>query len=237
MEICIKIKDKVYYSLKEFASEMYLYPDEAFCVIKSQKFLKILYKCNEKMYNIIAELLQTPFQIDALVFKVSYILNPLMEIKHHHYVFKDFKALGAKILSFAPDVDIYLKDFLKYHLLSFYMEVTKYDVKEMLIYQKVKELEQEFLVNENRAYFKLGFLLEGSKSIVYNDKRFFSPKRLMAYAIQPVYITDFASSFLKSQYVLAWLSYLGYDKEISLFENYLNVIEVKEKKNDNIRKI
>ena len=51
MDINIKIKNKVFYSFEEFAKNIYLYPDEAFHLIKSQKFLKFLYNYNKKMYN------------------------------------------------------------------------------------------------------------------------------------------------------------------------------------------
>ena len=74
-EITIKFHGQIYYSLEDFARNMYLYSDEAFTILKSQKFLKILYKINQNLYNTIAELLRTPFQQDALVFKAQYLLN------------------------------------------------------------------------------------------------------------------------------------------------------------------
>ena len=65
MDLSIRINSKHYNSIEEFAHEIYLFHDEAFSLIKSQKFLKILYKYNEKMYNDIVELLTQPFQQDA----------------------------------------------------------------------------------------------------------------------------------------------------------------------------
>ena len=236
-EITIKFHGQIYYSLEDFARNMYLYSDEAFTILKSQKFLKILYKINQNLYNTIAELLRTPFQQDALVFKAQYLLNPLMVISYHGYRFNSFQALGKKILSFAPSIDIYLKDFLKYHLLTFYMEKTKYDFKEPKLYQEVKKLEDEFLINENRAYFKLGFLLEGSGQIFYHGKKFSSPQEFLSHAKEGVNIIDFASSMVKSQYIFACLEYLHYDQEISLFETMVHLIEQKEKENDNLRKV
>lgn len=237
MNISIRINSNHYSSFEEFAKNIYLYHNESFALIKSQKFLKILYKYNEKMYNSIVRLLSNPFQPDALLFRAQYILNPLMGIKYHGYVFDDFISLGKKILFYGPLTDIYLKDFLKYQLLSYYMEITRYDKKEPILYSKVKELEKEFLINENRAYFKLGFLLNGTNSITYNGKVFDDVKAFMNYVILPVNITDFASDFIKSQYVFAWLEYLGYKKEIVLFENLVFSVEQKERKNDNLRKI
>lgn len=237
MNLIIKVGKKSYYSIVDFAKEIYLQHDESFALIKSEKFLKTLYNFDQNMYNRIVELLSNPFQQDALLFKVQYILNPLMELHYHGYTFKDFMSLGKKIISYGPATDIYLKDFLKYHLLSYYMEVTKYDQKKPVLYNKVKILEEEFILNENRAYFKLGFLLEGSNVIIYNGKKFYDAKSLFEYLILPVNIIDFAKDFIKSQYVFAWLEMLGYQKELILFENFILSIEQKEKKNDSIRKI
>ena len=237
MDISIRINSKHFYSMEEFAKEIYLYHDESFSLIKSQKFLKVLYKYNEKMYNDIVGLLTSPFQPDALLFKAQYILNPLMGIKYHGYNFPDFNSLGKKIISYGPLTDIYLKDFLKYKLLTHYMEVTKYDQKEPVLYNKVKVLEEEFVSNENRAYFKLGFLLEGSNTIKYNGKTFSDIKSFMNYVMLPVNITDVASDFIKSQYIFAWLEHLGFQKEIVLFENLVSSVEQKERGNDNLRKV
>ena len=237
MEILIKIKDKTFYSVEEFARNIYLYPDDSFAMIKSQKFLKILYKYDEKMYNDIVVALQAPFQQDELLFRIQYILNPLMGIRHHGYLFEDFISLGKQIIAYGPSVDIYLKDFLKYRLLTYYMVKTRYDEKEPLLYKEVMKLEEEFKVNENRAYFKLGFLLNDSKAISYNNKKFVNPKEFLSYVMLPVNITGFGKSFIQSQYVFAWLDYLGYKKEIILFENLVDSVTKKERENDNIRKV
>ena len=236
-ELKIILKDQEYYSFEEFAKNIYLYPDEAFTLVKSEKFMKYLYNYNQNMYNNIGEEITKPFQQDALLFKIQYILNPLMEIRHHGYIFKNFSELGKKIISYGPSTEIYLKDFLKYRLLTYYMKVTGYDVKEPLLYQKIIKLEEEFLVNENRAYFKLGFLLEGSSSIRYGGKTFNKVDEFLSYIIKPVNITDFASNFISSQYLLAWLEHLGYKDEVNLFINLVSSVEQKEKANDNIRKI
>lgn len=237
MNMLIKVGNRTYDSLNDFAKEIYLQHDESFALIKSEKFMKILYNFDEKMYNNIVELLSQPFQQDAFLFKAQYILNPLMGIRYHGFLFESYKELGKKIISFGPSTDIYLKDFLKYRLLSFYMLITKYNEKNPDLFKKVKILEEEFLLNENRAYFKLGFLLEGSNIIVINGKRFNDAKSLLEYLILPVNIIDFAKDFIKSQYVFAWLEILGYQKEIVLFENLIVSIEQQERKNDNIRKI
>lgn len=237
MNILIKLGKNYYSSIEEFAKKIYLQHEEALALIKSEKFLKILYNYNQKMYNNIVELMSSPFQQDALLFKVQYILNPIMGLCYHNYYFDNFVSLGKQIIAYGPKVDIYLKDFLKYKLLSYYMEITKYNIKNPSLYKNVKELEEEFLNNENRAYFKLGFLLEGSNIIIYNGKKFVESKKLFEYLIMPVNIIDVAKDFIKNQYVLAWLEIKGFQKEIVLFENLVISIEQKERKNDSIRKI
>lgn len=237
MDLIIKLGSNTFYSMEEFAKNIYLYHDEALALIKSKKFLKILYNYNEKMYNNIVELLSQPFQNDAFLFKTQYIINPIMSLRYHGYNFENVEELGKKILSFGPQIDIYLKDFLKYKLLSYYFEVVHFDERKPQLYKNVKTLEEEFLTNENKAYFKLGFVLDNQKCILYNGKKFNDVKQFMSYVILPVSITEFAKDFIKSQYVFAWLDYLGYKKEISLFESIVDNVEQKERKNDNLRKI
>ena len=231
MDLIIKLGSNTFYSMEEFAKNIYLYHDEALALIKSKKFLKILYNYNEKMYNNIVELLSQPFQNDA------FIINPIMSLRYHGYNFENVEELGKKILSFGPQIDIYLKDFLKYKLLSYYFEVVHFDERKPQLYKSIKTLEEEFLTNENKAYFKLGFVLDNQKCILYNGKKFNDVKQFMSYVILPVSITEFAKDFIKSQYVFAWLDYLGYKKEISLFESIVDNVEQKERKNDNLRKI
>lgn len=237
MDLIIKLGSNTFYSMEEFAKNIYLYHDEALALIKSKKFLKILYNYNEKMYNNIVELLSQPFQNDAFLFKTQYIINPIMSLRYHGYNFENVEELGKRILSFGPQIDIYLKDFLKYKLLSYYFEVVHFDERKPQLYKSIKTLEEEFLTNENKAYFKLGFVLDNQKCILYNGKKFNDVKQFMSYVILPVSITEFAKDFIKSQYVFAWLDYLGYKKEISLFESIVDNVEQKERKNDNLRKI
>lgn len=237
MDLIIKLGSNTFYSMEEFAKNIYLYHDEALALIKSKKFLKILYNYNEKMYNNIVELLSQPFQNDAFLFKTQYIINPIMSLRYHGYNFENVEELGKKILSFGPQIDIYLKDFLKYKLLSYYFEVVHFDERKPQLYKNIKTLEEEFLTNENKAYFKLGFVLDNQKCILYNGKKFNDVKQFMSYVILPVSITEFAKDFIKSQYVFAWLDYLGYKKEISLFESIVDNVEQKERKNDNLRRI
>lgn len=237
MDLIIKLGSNTFYSMEEFAKNIYLYHDEALALIKSKKFLKILYNYNEKMYNNIVELLSQPFQNDAFLFKTQYIINPIMSLRYHGYNFENVEELGKKILSFGPQIDIYLKDFLKYKLLSYYFEVVHFDERKPQLYKNIKTLEEEFLTNENKVYFKLGFVLDNQKCILYNGKKFNDVKQFMSYVILPVSITEFAKDFIKSQYVFAWLDYLGYKKEISLFESIVDNVEQKERKNDNLRKI
>ena len=117
------------------------------------------------------------------------------------------------------------------------MEKTRYDEKEPSLYKEVIKLEEEFHLNENRAYFKLGFLLYGLDEFIYNDKKFNDPKKFLLYVMKPVNISGFSQTFIKSQYLFAYLEMLGYQDKIILFENLVDSVEQKEKKNDDLRKI
>ena len=149
----IKIKDHVITSLEELGRNMYLYPEAFETLLVSTKFLKILKDENKELLEKLIKLNHEVRDVNAFLFHAQYLFCPHMELKHHRYSFSNLKELGKQILSFGPKVDIYLKDFLKYKLLSKYMVDQGYDVRNSTLYHKVLELEQLFLVNENKAYF------------------------------------------------------------------------------------
>lgn len=236
-QISIVIKDNEFTSFEEFAKNIYLYPNESLKLLTSKSFLSILEKCDSKKFDEIKTLLSSPYQEDSLLFKCQYILNPLLPLCHHKRLFTNFKNLGETILKLGPNVDIYLKDFLKYQLLSYYMIKTSWDKRDPILFNKILELEEKFKSNENNAYFTLGFTLVDDKKFYYRNRVFANPKEIFDFIKDKNNINDFALTFISSQYLIAYLDYLGYKRELSIFEDLTSNLEEKEKYYDNSRKV
>lgn len=228
MNYLIRVKEKTFSSFEEFGKNIYLYPDEAYALLSSPKFLKILLQTDKVMFQKIQEAKENNYSVEAFLFDAQYIFCPKMEIKHHRYSFKTVKDLGEKIISYGPDIDIYLKDFLKFKLLSKYLLLQGYDKLEPRLYNGVLQLEKEFLVNGNRAYFKLGFLLSKRKTIIYRRREYSNYNEFFEAMLSPRYLVEFSNNFEKNQYIFAWMEVLGQQKMIGRFLSLIDTIEKQE---------
>ena len=230
MSVIIKIKDQDYFSFEEFAKNIYMYPDESYKLINSRKFLLMLKKENEAMYNSIIELRKSETQEGAFIFKVQYVFCPLMELKYYKGKYFTPEELGKRILNGAPRIDIYIQELIKYKLISYYMKLQGLDELEPGFYKKIIDLEESFSYNEIRTYFKMGFILSKSKEIVYRRRKYSDVKAFFDVILSPAIITSFASDFEKDQYLFAWLEILGYEKELIKFDAIISSVEEWEEK-------
>lgn len=230
MSVIIKIKDQDYFSFEEFAKNIYMYPDESYKLINSRKFLLMLKKENEAMYNSIIELRKSETQEGAFIFKVQYVFCPLMELKYYKGKYFTLEELGKRILNGAPRIDIYIQELIKYKLISYYMKIQGLDKLEPGFYKKIIDLEESFSYNEIRTYFKMGFILSKSKEIVYRRRKYIDVKAFFDVILSPAIITSFASDFEKDQYLFAWLEILGYEKELIKFDAIISSVEEWEEK-------
>ena len=225
MSVTIKIKEKEFFSFKEFGENIYLYPEESYKLINSKKFLLSLKKEDETLYEKVVDLRKNESIEEVFLFKVQYIFNPLMGLRFYRNKYASLKALGNKILSSAPKVDVYVNDLIKHKLISHYFKIMGFDKIEPLFYQKILALEETFSYNEIRTYFKFGFVLSSSDKIVYRRKKYGDIESFFKVILSPAVISDFASDFEKTQYVFAWLEILGYEKEIIKFESVISSVE------------
>lgn len=237
MDFIITLENQRIHSLKELGEKMYLYEDAAEKLVTSEKFLRFLKEYDREKYNRLVELNHRTREYEEFIFLAQYIFNPLMNLRHHGYRFDTFKELGMQILRFGPDIDIYLKDFLKYRLLSQYMEMLGFDASDPTLYAKIKELERLYFENENRAYFLLGFTLSESKSIVYRNRIYDDIGLFFQDMMRPSNLVSYSALIEQNQYVLSWLIYLGRQKEVDRFESLLNSIEMLEENYERRRKI
>ena len=221
----IKIKDYVITSLEELGRNMYLYPEAFETLLVSTKFLKILKDENKELLEKLIKLNHEVRDVNAFLFHAQYLFCPHMELKHHRYSFSNLKELGKQILSFGPKVDIYLKDFLKYKLLSKYMVDQGYDVRNSTLYHKVLELEQLFLVNENKAYFLLGFLLAETDKIIFDNKEYDDIGKFFEVMLSDYYVVSYSHNLESNQYIYAWLEVKGLKEKVKSYQILLNTIE------------
>lgn len=225
MSVVIKVKDKEFFSFEEFGKNIYLYPEESYKLINSKKFLTLLKKENLDMYNNILSLRKNECSEESFLFKAQYVFNKLMDLRFYRCNYSSLKILGKKILNGSPKQDVYIKDLLKYKLISYYMVNIGIDKTEPNFYQNVLAVEDSFSYNESRAYFKLGFILSESKRIVYKKKEYDDVNSFFSVILSKETISDFASDFEKTQYIFAWLEVMGYEKEIIKFESIIASVE------------
>lgn len=221
----IKIKDNVFASLEEFGRNMYLYPEACESLLVSTKFLKALADENRELFEQLVKLNHEVRDVNAFLFHAQYLFCPHMGLKHHGYSFDTIKELGEQILQFGPKIDIYLKDFLKFKLLSKYMRDQGYDVRKADTYQKVLQLEELFLENENKAYFLLGFVLAESDVIIFDKKEYSDVGEFFSNMITDHYIISYSHNLEVDQYVYAWLEVKGLKKEVNRFKALIETIE------------
>lgn len=224
-DIVIKIRNEEFFSLNEFAMNMYRFYDEAFVLINTKKFLKLLKENYPTYYEKINELRKSETDNDVFVFKIQYIFNPLMELKFRNYHFSSLKSLGNMILNGNPKIDVYISDLIKNRLLSYYLQIQGYDTLKTKLYKKVLKIEDDFTKNPARAYFKTGFLLAETKKMVYRRRWYDNVSSFFQEVLKPDKINDFADSFEKSQYVFAWLELLGYKNVVEKYESIIAVTQ------------
>lgn len=230
MSFKIVVEDVVFYSIEEFARNIYLHPDASKKILTSTKFLSLLAKEDRDKFDKIVSLTRAVNDIDAFLFYAQYLLCPHMELRHHGYIFDSLEELGKKILSFGPEVDVYLMDFLKYKLLSKYMKDQGLDIKEPMVFERVIELEKKFIENPNKAYFLLGFALAKCNTIVYEHEVFDDVKTFISRMITDRKIIRFSSTLESSQYVYAWLEVNGYENVVNNYRSLVETIEKLENK-------
>ena len=228
MNFVITLEKERIDSLEEFGKKMYLYPDASEKLLTSPKFLKFLKEYDIDKYNKLIELNHKAREHEEFIFLAQYIFCPIMNIRHHGYEFNSLKELGEKIIGFGPEIDVYLKDFLKYRLLSQYMVLLGFDKREVLLYQKVLELEKLFQENENKAYFLLGFTLSNCGIITYWNKSYSDVDLFFKEMVLDNNVVGYSSLLEKNQYVISWLTYLGYQDKVDYYQSIINSIQTLE---------
>ena len=204
---------------------MYLYPEACETLLTSTKFLKALADENREVLEKLIKLNHETRDVNAFLFHAQYLFCPHMGLKHHTYSFNSFKELGRQILEFGPKVDIYLKDFLKFKLLSKYMVDQGYDTRKAILYKKVLELEEMFYENENKAYFLLGFLLAETDNIIFNRREYNDVSEFFKDMLSDFYIVNYSHNLEANQYVYAWLDVKGLNRQVTRYNSLLKTIE------------
>lgn len=217
----------IYDDFYQLAKDSYKYPNVFNKFYNSNKFLLLLKEFDNSKYEKVIKLKEQDLLADVYTFLVSNILNPYMELSYQHFKFSSYEEIGKTILSYAPKIDVYLKDLLIYHLLSIYMENCKENITHNKIYLLVKEEEKQAINNPNIAYWTLGFKLSKTTSLFYQGKKFDDPYDFFKYISAVSDLINFSSSFLEDGYVISWLYLKGYT---TLVDRYLSII----RNNENI---
>jgi hypothetical protein len=215
--------------------DVYLYPGRFYALFNKPIFAKVLKEEDLRRYQEFINVRRRNYIPDIFVYKVSYILNPYMVLRYHQFKFSSYKQIGETMLSYGPIVDVYLKDLIIHHLLSEYMEKMRDDKIHQKLYNCVKEAEKNCLINANLAYWTLAFQLADTKTLIYKSHKFDKPEDFFREVTVLTDLFAFSSTFLKDQYVIAWLDYLGYTEKVNRFKNLSDLSDSKE--NEALRKL
>ena len=220
-------KGHTYSSFLEMGKEVYLYPGRFYSYFHSPHFLLALSRKPElyKQYLALSEKKEIP---DVFLFHMSYILNPYMSLRYHHFIFHDYEELGEQMREYGPVVDVYLKDLLVYHLLSEYMEKQGDDHRYPELYQKLTELEKEAVDDENTAYWKLMYVLTKKKTLYYDGQEYKDPEEFFASHLSMSSLLSLSSS-LEGKLVLVYLDLNGYSRKVTSFEATVSSYDQQEK--------
>jgi len=218
-------KGKYYDNLLQASKDAYKYPNRFYNFFVSSEFFQILKLEDEVKYEKIMELRNLDLINDVYTFLVADILNPFNKLSYQHFQFDTYQDIGKQILQFGPTIDVYLKDLLYYHLISFYMENCAEDKKYPDIYSLIKRKEEAAKINVNSAYWELGFELSNSYDLIYEGKVFKTPAEFFKYISDISDFINFSSTFLENGYVLTWLKYKGHSYTVSRFISLINVAD------------
>jgi len=225
----IYLTEKVYYTdFVSMGKDVYKYPGRFIQFFSSRPFIKAIFE-DKARYKAYQDLKKQDVIPDVFLFKMSYILNPYMSLRYHHFSFSSYDELGKTMLSYGPTVDVYLKDLIIYHLLSSYMKTNRDDRNYPREYSFVREAEKTAVEDENTAYWILAFKLAKTDKLIYKGKQYDDPKSFFDDNMMISDLLSFSSSFLTDKCVLSWLRYLG--KEY-LVDQYISLVKLADAKDE-----
>lgn len=227
MELDVYFDDLHITNLRELGENMYRYPDLAYSLIIRSDFQERLKEEEPFLYAKFSEL-QDIVDDDEFVFKVSYLFCPYMTIRYRGYKFDNLAKLGERMLNYGPTVDVYLMDLIKMSLLSYVYDLQKQIPVSKEDYLAIKEAEEDYKINPNRAYWTLAFRLSKSKVIIYNGRPYLTPKMFLEVMSSDANITKFAIDFETNEYFFSWLRYLNYENRLNRFKNLVKFIDERE---------
>ncbi len=227
MERLFLAENKYYDDFLSMGKDVYLYPGRFYKFFASKIFLRALYEDKER-YHKYAELMKENPSPDVFLFKMSYILNPYMSLRYHKFIFASYKEVGQAILSYGPTIDVYLKDLLICGLLKDYMVSQGDDKKQEGAFQTVCLCQKEADEDVETAYWKLGFLLSGTKELIYEGVKFTSPSEFFSSRLVLSSLVPFSRTFLQDKLVLTWLRISGEEKKVNEFLSLQSVADEKD---------
>lgn len=219
--------NKFYEDFLSMGKEVYLYPGRFYKLFSSKVFLRALEE-DEVRYKAYLLLMKENPIPDVFLFKMSYILNPYMSLRYHKFIFASYKEVGETILSYGPVIDVYLKDLLIYGLLRDFMIHNGDDKNKEREFSFVEECRKEAEEDVDMAYWHLGFLLAGSKTLIYEGEKYDSPKAFFDSRLSISSLVPFSRSFLKDKLVLTWLKVNGETKKVDEFMSMQYLADQKE---------
>lgn len=230
---------KTYDSIFELAKDIYKYPGRFSNAFKTKELMDFIKEQDQKKYEEILKLRRKNYIPDVFLSKASYILNPHMELRYHHFIFKDYEQIGKQIKKYSPKIDVYIQDLLRFGLLEEYMIAQGDNYKKPELYARVKKVIDDYKKDKNLAYFELAYALDQSKEFIYEGVKYTDPKVFLQTRLTIKNLFDFARTFEENKAFFAWLKAIDQEQIIFRYKSLISLVEEKEQEcvnNDYVNK-
>lgn len=195
--------------------------------VKSERFLSFVEEKDAVKAKRVRALLLQSVPEDVMIFRIGEILNPFMSFSFHQKKYESFEQLGKAMLSFSPNPDPVLLSIIRYELISEYMRVTLFDVKNKKEYDEVAKIEKESRQDLIYSYYCMGYFLSKSTSIIYDGVLYKDIYNLTYYLAKKEKDLDVLGSYFSFSPLLR--AYMRYSDEKQKIDSYLHLCHSLEK--------
>lgn len=223
---------KEYDSLFELAKVMYRDGEFFSRELRKETLLAFIEEKDPRKADKIKRLSPLSYPDDVFVFLAAFVLNPHMSFRIGGYLFKTYQEIGEKMLSYSPNINNVLLQIVSYQLISKHMHCTQFDLDNRHFFEVVVKIERQADKDREKAYFSLGYLLSGKKTIIYKGVEYKDVYNLTYYLAKKEKDLRSLGAYLSSSPLIE--AYRDFSNEGEEIEAYLHVIKSYERDRQNL---
>jgi len=163
--------------------------------------------------------------IDLALFTLQYVLQPDLPFRYKGYEVDELTKIGNEILSRCPYVEFLFEEMLSKRIFSSFILLKGLTESNPDTYNKLVEVEKEYLNNRYFSYYKLGYLLSDNKGFRYSGREFADQLAFFKFIESKKRLQDFVSHKEYEQYLLAWLAIQGHEESVNLWRERVVKLE------------